>query len=303
MLNRRVSRVRINVGISSLVSILGASALSLMVASPASSANLMIAQNCGNIEILPNGQNLTYRRGQSWTTCSGYRFIFQSDGNLVLYSPSNKPLWHTATNGTGADLLAIQSDGNIVLYNQDKPVWQSNTCCRSGAFLSIQADGNVVMYESNGTPIFATNTDGGSPRPLNPGNKNFPLRGSNLTELGDHRRMETSITISNNGRIDGVTRIWTAKQWSGFTGAVAVVITDSAGNTLYVTEPRNYGVDCKRCPGPSDRTQQWADTVPSNVLNQVGGYSIVHTTNPRIRWGDWLRDAKEAAKEVKKAFD
>jgi hypothetical protein len=136
--------------------------------------------------------------------------------------------------------------------------------------------------------------------------KNFPLRGSQFTELGDHRRMETSITISNNGRIDAVTRIWTAKQFQGFTGAVAVVITDSAGNILHVTEPHSYGVDCKRCPGPSDRTQQWADTVPSNILNQVRGYAIIHTTNPRNRWRDWLRDAKEAAqsiKEIKKEFD
>jgi hypothetical protein len=69
-----------------LVSILEASAIGLMVASPASSGNLVIAQNCGNIEIRPSGQNLTYSRGQSWTTCSGYRFIFQNDSNLVLYS-------------------------------------------------------------------------------------------------------------------------------------------------------------------------------------------------------------------------
>jgi hypothetical protein len=39
----------------------------------------------------------------------------------------------------------------------------------------------------------------------------FPLRGSKFTELGDHRRIESSITISNNGRLDGVTRIWTDK--------------------------------------------------------------------------------------------
>jgi hypothetical protein len=129
-------------------------------------------------------------------------------------------------------------------------------------------------------------------------NQNFPLRGSQFTELGDHRRMETSITISNNGRIDGVTRIWTAKKWSGFTGAVAVVVTDSAGNILYVTEPHSYGVDCKRCPGPSDRTQQWTDSVPSNILNQVKGYAIVHSTNPRNRWREWLRDANEAAQSI-----
>jgi hypothetical protein len=53
--------------------------------------------------------------------------------------------------------------------------------------------------------------------------------------------MKTDITISNNGPIDGVTRIWTAKQWQGFTGAAAVALTDSDGNVLYVTEPHSYG--------------------------------------------------------------
>jgi hypothetical protein len=152
-------------------------------------------------------------------------------------------------------------------------------------------------FSDDSQRILTGNTDPNS-TPAISSNQNFPLRGSQFTELGDHRRMETSITISSNGRIDGVTRIWTAKQWSGFTGAVAVAVTDSAGNILYVTEPHSYGVDCKRCPGPSDRTQQWADTVPSNILNQVKGYAIVHSTNPRNRWREWLRDAREAAQSI-----
>jgi hypothetical protein len=133
-------------------------------------------------------------------------------------------------------------------------------------------------------------------------NQTFPLRGSRFTELGDHRRMETNITISNNGRIDGVTRIWTAAKWTGFTGSVAVALTDRAGNRLYVTNPQSWGVDCKRCPGPSNRTQSWSDTVPANLLSQVGGYAILHTTNPKSRWRSWLSDAKEAVGEIKSIY-
>jgi hypothetical protein len=159
-----------------------------------------------------------------------------------------------------------------------------NTC----PFGGIQAGGNghhclLVRYKSS--PAIASS-------------KSFPLRGSEFTELGDHRRMKTDITISNNGRVDGVTRIWTAKQLQGFTGAAAVVLTDADGNVLYVTEPHSYGVNCKRCPGPSDRTQQWTDAVPSNIISQVKNYSIIHTTNPRDRWREWLRDAKEAAQMI-----
>ena len=128
--------------------------------------------------------------------------------------------------------------------------------------------------------------------------KPFPLQGSKFAELGDHRRMETNITISKDGRIDGVTRTWTAAKWTGFTGSVAVAITDLSGNRLYVTNPQSYGVDCKRCPGSSNRTQSWADTIPANVLSNVGGYAIIHTTNPRSKWRSWLSDAKEAVGEI-----
>ncbi len=66
-----------------------------------------------------------------------------------------------------------------------------------------------------------------------------------------------------------------------------------------MTNPQSWGVDCKRCPGPSNRTQGWADAVPSNVFGKVGGYAIIHTTNPRDRWRSWLSTAKEAATEIK----
>lgn len=134
----------------------------------------------------------------------------------------------------------------------------------------------------------------------------FPLKGSERTELGDHRRMKTDITISNNGRVDGVTRTWTDKQWTGFTGSVAVQITDRDGNVIYVTEPRSYGVQAKRLPGPSDRTQSWSDQIPAGEVSKVGGYRIIHTTSPRNRWRDWLKEAGEAvkaARELKKEFD
>jgi hypothetical protein len=129
--------------------------------------------------------------------------------------------------------------------------------------------------------------------------KPFPLRGSKFTELDDHCRMETNITISKNGSVDGVTRIWTDNKLKGFTGSVAVAVTDRAGNVLHVTNPQRWGVDCKRCPGSSNRTQSWTDTVPSNVLGKIGGYAIIHTTSPRDRWRSRLSTAMEAATEIK----
>jgi YD repeat-containing protein len=40
----------------------------------------------------------------------------QSDGNLVVYSPSNQPLWSTGTAGSNATGFEMQDEGNLVLY-------------------------------------------------------------------------------------------------------------------------------------------------------------------------------------------
>jgi hypothetical protein len=112
-----------------------------------------------------------YVREKSWVTCNRYRFVFQSDGNLVLYSPSGVPLsnpvgvplWATGTNRLKADTLrlSVQSDGNVVLYEENRPIWASDTSGNLGSRLVLQDDGNVVVYRPNGQPIFDTGTNGG----------------------------------------------------------------------------------------------------------------------------------------------
>jgi hypothetical protein len=85
-----------------------------------------------------------------------YRFVMQSDGNLVLYGPSGA-IWATSTVGRGANHLRMQGDGNLVMYNAaDRPVWASS---HYNTFLIVQNDGNVVIYDG-GRPIWATATAG-----------------------------------------------------------------------------------------------------------------------------------------------
>ncbi len=111
-----------------------------------------------------------YIREKSWVTCNRYRFVFQSDGNLVLYSPSGVPLsnpvsvalWATGTNRLKADKLklSVQSDGNVVLYEENRPIWASDTSGNLGSRLVLQDDGNLVVYKSSGQAIFSTGTNG-----------------------------------------------------------------------------------------------------------------------------------------------
>ena len=52
-----------------------------------------------------------------------YTFVFQSDGNLVLYKsyPNHprKALWASGTAGRTVDVCIMQGDGNLVLYDPD----------------------------------------------------------------------------------------------------------------------------------------------------------------------------------------
>ncbi|XP_077234697.1 mannose-specific lectin-like [Tasmannia lanceolata] len=86
-----------------------------------------------------------------------YRFIMQTDCNLVLYMNKTRVLWASGTNGRGTSCKAtFQDNCNLVVLSGSETVWSSNisgggNSCR----LIVQGDGNVVIY---GAPLWATNT-------------------------------------------------------------------------------------------------------------------------------------------------
>lgn len=103
---------------------------------------------------LTNGESIYSPNGS-------YRLTMQSDGNLVLYTSTNNPIWRSGSvSGSGNYIFRCQSDGNMVIYkNQTLPasyngtvVWQSSTRPNpyngspQNAFLYLQDDGNLVMY-------------------------------------------------------------------------------------------------------------------------------------------------------------
>ncbi|MDE2594416.1 MAG: hypothetical protein KGL57_09270, partial [Burkholderiales bacterium] len=97
--------------------------------------------------------------GQSIPSANGrYQLIYQTDGNLELYSGSS-PLWASGTLGRGVGTAVMQGDGNLVIYNaSQQPLWASGTSGNPGSTLAVQDDGNVVIYRSDHVPLWATNT-------------------------------------------------------------------------------------------------------------------------------------------------
>lgn len=105
---------------------------------------------------MPN--NTTWTEGTSmWSPDHRFEFIFQTDGNVVLYGP-NGAMWASNTGGQTATGLVMQSDGNLVEYNGGTAIWSTQTTgSGSTTYLTVQNDGNAVLYNSSG-PVWETNT-------------------------------------------------------------------------------------------------------------------------------------------------
>ncbi|MFF7632298.1 ricin-type beta-trefoil lectin domain protein [Kitasatospora sp. NPDC008050] len=91
----------------------------------------------------------------------GSRLAMQPDGNLVLYSSTNHPLWAAGTNGHPGAHLQVQYDGNVVVYDTDnKALWSTHTDGNLQAYLVLQDDGNLVVYDWDGLPLWSSGTNG-----------------------------------------------------------------------------------------------------------------------------------------------
>ncbi|KAG4066458.1 hypothetical protein HA402_007094 [Bradysia odoriphaga] len=86
------------------------------------------------------------------------RFVFQEDGNAVIYDGNNKPLWNTGTAGIGHSFV-FQNDGNLVMYSRaGVPVWNSHTANKGGENLIFQDDRNFVIYNKAFKHLWHTST-------------------------------------------------------------------------------------------------------------------------------------------------
>lgn len=114
-----------------------------------------------NTSIIPGMAAARLYPGQSIDTADRrFHLVMQTDGNLVLYSPTHA-LWATGTDGKSVSFLAMQLDGNLVLYDRSgRPLWYSGTAGYGFLHLVVQQDGNLVLYSNINRPYWNTATGG-----------------------------------------------------------------------------------------------------------------------------------------------
>ncbi len=106
---------------------------------------------------LPVGQALS--SGQSVASPNGrYLFMMQQDGNLVLSDMSGaqpRPIWSSATDRYPGATCVFQSDGNLVIYSdKGQSIWSTKTSGHSDATeLVLQDDGQICLNGQSG-PIW-----------------------------------------------------------------------------------------------------------------------------------------------------
>lgn len=115
------------------------------------SRTVELLPNSTDVQIVPPGTSLEVGRAYY---AGGHHLIFQTDGNMVLYTNEGAVVWHTDTYGQGGTQAIMQSDGNFVIYNaQGAALWQTHTGGNPGAYAQIQSNGAFVIC--NSAPLWA----------------------------------------------------------------------------------------------------------------------------------------------------
>ncbi|MEM8600685.1 MAG: hypothetical protein AAGF99_12255 [Bacteroidota bacterium] len=115
-------------------------AMVLLLASPAfAQDNAFPIGSTSNVD-LPVDERLYNASGSHY-------LLFQSDGNLVVYTSAEVPIWglNDKINYRQNTRALMQSDGNLVTYAGDTPTWATQTHMHAGAVLTLTDEGHLVI--------------------------------------------------------------------------------------------------------------------------------------------------------------
>lgn len=107
----------------------------------------------------------------------------------------------------------------------------------------------------------------------------FPAQGffEQRRVAGSPWHMKTFVTISENGRVDGVTETVTDEFLQGFTGRAVLFFSDASGNVLTRTDSPEYGVPIGIT---KKRRENWTAQINDQDLARVRSVRIEHFHAP-----------------------
>ena len=135
-----------------------------------------------NAVALPLGSSLISENGS-------VQLSMQLDGNLVIYAepgkPGQRPIWSSKTNGVSIkDGLIFQGDGNLCLYNAEgTPVWATMTNGTEVDKFTIKNDGDFVGTGRHGTVYWQSGSSVSSLKRCDP-SQFLPVGASLVSENG-----------------------------------------------------------------------------------------------------------------------
>jgi subtilisin family serine protease len=200
-----------------------------------------------------------------------YSLVVQGDGNVVVYAPGQRPLWHTHTFGAPGTGLLLQPDGNLVAASGTTVRWHSGTWGNPDATLVLQDDGNLVLYDAAGRALFFTGWDRG------PGAADDTLRaGQQLTagqSLTSPRGTFTAVVQADGNVVvyaPGQQARWSSRTW-GRAGSRLRVQAD--GNTVVYDAALRAAWNAGVFSGPGAR-----------LVMQDDGNLVLYAASGRASW-------------------
>lgn len=117
------------------------------------------------------------------------------------------------------------------------------------------------------------------------------------SDLHNGFHMETTAKLSDNGRLDSKTDIWSTNDGFGFTGAVIVFLLDADGNILFRSRAHTAGVNGVRLGDPSNNILIEED-VPQDFVKHTVKLDILHIRAPHSRIEENLDEAIKVTKKI-----
>jgi hypothetical protein len=123
------------------------------------------------------------------TGVAGSRAVMQGDGNFVIYTPANRPVWYTGTQDHAGAWLSLGSTAGLAVTDGSATLWAnraSDALLRPGQPL----EPGWMLVSANGLYQLEMQYDGALTELLTTPQHQVPLWSSHTTVSGDHAVME-----------------------------------------------------------------------------------------------------------------